>query len=159
MFVLIACRLCKRHHIKLSLLLPLACIRGVQPHIACRSAQSPVAQASGLSPPIACARGALPSESPHVCREIPMAVCSSSSHPPQQWHLASPAGPDLLLGSLTCGIRSPAHGTLVPSPSSCLHTVNPSPLPRTEFRSLSLSAQLPPKLLRLWCQVGGADDL
>ena len=31
-------------------------------------------------------------------------VCPSSSLPPQQWHLASPAGLDLLLGSLWCGV-------------------------------------------------------
>ena len=37
------------------------------------------------------------------CREFPMAVYPSSSHPPQQWHLTSPVGLDLLLGSLCRG--------------------------------------------------------
>lgn len=39
-----------------------------------------------------------------------MVACPSSSHPPQQGHLASPMGPDLLLFFLGCG-------TLLASPS------------------------------------------
>ena len=33
----------------------------------------------------------------------------------------------------------------------CLHTTNPSPIPRTDLWILSLSAQPPLELLRLWC--------
>ena len=99
-----------RHHITLSPLLLLAHTRGVQPPIACtRSAQSPIAQASGFSPPIACTRGVPPplrALTP-MHREIPMVVHLSSSHPPQQWHLVSPAGPDFLLGSLCLGVLLP----------------------------------------------------
>ena len=46
---------------------------------------------------------------------------------------------------------SPACGTLLISPSGCLHTANHSPLPGTDLWSLSLSAQPPPEHLRLWC--------
>ena len=45
---------------------------------------------------------------------------------------------------------SPTIGTLLPSPSGCLHTANPSPLPGTDLWSLSLSAQPLTKHLRLW---------
>ena len=37
------------------------------------------------------------------------------------------------------------------SPSGCLHTANPSPLPRTDLWSPSLSAQPLSEHLRLWC--------
>ena len=47
--------------------------------------------------------------------------------------------------------HSPAHGTLLLSPSGCLHTANPSLLPGIKFWSLSLRAQPPPDCLRLWC--------
>ena len=43
------------------------------------------------------------------------------------------------------------HDTPLPSPSSCFHTANPSPLPETDLRSLSLSTQPLPERLRLWC--------
>ena len=51
-----------------------------------------------------------------LCREFPMVAHPSSSHPLHQWHLASPAGPDLLLGSLCCGIPlfSPWHTRSLP---------------------------------------------
>ena len=35
----------------------------------------------------------------------------------------------------------PAHGTLLRSPSGCLHNANPNPLPGTDLQSLSFSAQ------------------
>ena len=69
---------------------------------------------------------------------------SSSSHTPQQWHLAPPSVPGLLLGSLSCGIP-------LPSPSGFLPTANPSLLPRTDLWILSLSAQPQSEHLRLWC--------
>ena len=47
--------------------------------------------------------------------------------------------------------HSPAHGKLLLSPSGWLYKANPSPHPRTDLWSLSLSAQAPPKHLRLWC--------
>ena len=53
-------------------------------------------------------------------------------------------GPDLLQGSLGCGIPAygiPAYGTLLLSPSGCLHTASPCPLLGTDLWSLSLSAQ------------------
>ena len=145
----------------LVLLLPLAHTRGAQPPIACtRGTQSPAAQASGLLPPIACARGAPPSGSPHVLRERDSyGGPPSSSRPPQQRRLASPAGPAPTFPLLWCSAPQPvAHHSLacgapLPSPSGCLHTASPSPLPRTDLRSLRLSAQHPPKHLRL-CQLG-----
>ena len=114
-----AFRSCKRHHVILSHLLFLACTRGARPPLACtRITQSPLAQASDFSPPLAFTRGTPPSKNPNACmfREIPMAIHPSSSCPPQQWHLASPEGPDLLLGSLYCGIlvSSPSHTTPLP---------------------------------------------
>ena len=48
-------------------------------------------------------------------------------------------------------LHFPACGVLVPIPSGSLYTVNPSLLPRTDLQSLSLSAKLPPKHLRLCC--------
>ena len=45
---------------------------------------------------------------------------------------------------------SPASGTLLPSPPGCFHTANPSPLPRTDLRSLRLIIQHPCKRLRLY---------
>ena len=93
----------------------------------------------------------------HACtrKDIPMAVHLSSSHPSQQWCLASPMGPDLLLGSLSLGVLLPSlwHLALqlwLPSPSACRHTVNPSPLPGDDLWYPSLSTQPPPKHLRLW---------
>ena len=80
-----------------------------------------------------------------------MAACSSSSCPLQQWCLASPARLDLLLGSLSCGICFLSLGAPLPrSPWMCSHW-HPSLLPRTDLQSLSLSALLPPKGLRLCC--------
>ena len=56
------------------------------------------------------------------------------------------SGSLLLLGPrCTCHIPSaaevcsPSFGALLPSPSGCLHTVSPSPLPGTDLQSLSLS--------------------
>ena len=45
----------------------------------------------------------------------------------------------------------PPHSTPLPSPLGCLHTINHSLLPGTGLWSLNLSAQPPPKHLRLWC--------
>ena len=83
--------------------------------------------------------------------DILMAAHLSSSPLPQQWHLASPVGPDLFPVPSAVLLSSPAHGTPVPSPSGCLHKVNPSFLPETDPWSLSLSSQPPPKRCRLWC--------
>ena len=46
-----------------------------------------------------------------------------------------------------------AHGAMLPRPSGCLHTANPSPLLGIELRSVNLSAQPLPKHLSLWCLV------
>ena len=89
--------------------LPLAHTNGVWPSIAHTSgAGSPVARVSGLWPPVAYSRSGLPSESLCMCREILMAVSPSSSCPPQQWCLASPVDPELLLDSLSFGILLPS---------------------------------------------------
>ena len=74
-----------------------------------------------------------------------------SSHPPLQWHLAPPAGPGLLPIPSTLVLPSPTSGTLLPSCLDCLHTGNPSPFHGTDPWSLSLSTQLLPDHLRLWC--------
>ena len=117
-FVPTACRSHKRHHVVLSPPLPLAHTRGTRPPIACtRSLWFPVAGATGILPPIACSRGAPPSKV-HVCtqKKIPMVVHPSSFCPPQQWHLASPMGSDLLLSFLSYGVLLPsqAHCSLTP---------------------------------------------
>ena len=48
-------------------------------------------------------------------------------------------------------IHSIAHGAPLLSPSGCLHTAIPSPVPGTDLQGLSLSNQPPPKRLNLWC--------
>ena len=52
---------------------------------------------------------------------------------------------------LAIGLISLACVMLLPSPSGYLHTAYTSPLPGTDLQGLSLSAQPPPKHLRLWC--------
>ena len=47
--------------------------------------------------------------------------------------------------------HSPAHGTLLLSPSYCSHRGSRSPLPRIDLCSLSFSTQTLPEHLRLWC--------
>ena len=134
----------------LSPLLPFThkrCLANCSPH---KSIQSPEAQASGLLPPIACARGSPPSESLYIHREIPMAVHLSSSHPPQQWHLASPVGPDLLLGSLGYGILPPSMAQCSLAPQA-VSTHLSLVLSLELTYSLSLSAQPLLEQLRLWC--------
>ena len=79
-----------------------------------------------------------------------MTVLPSSSFPPQKWHLATPAGPDVLPVSLGCGAQFLAYYALLPSPSSCLHTANSSLLPGIKLQILSLSTQPMPEHLRLW---------
>ena len=55
---------------------------------------------------------------------------------------------------------SPAHRALLPiAPSGCVHTANPSPLPGTDFQSLSLSAQPSPECLRYGVPGSGTDGL
>ena len=90
----ITCRSCKRCHIMPSPLLPLSHTRGTL---------SPIAHASAASPPIAFTKDTKPSEIPCVQGKIFLFVHHSSSLPPQKWYPASPAGQDLLLGSLNCG--------------------------------------------------------
>ena len=79
-----------------------------------------------------------------------MVVHPSSSDPPQQWPLASPAGADLLQIPSTVALHSPAHGTLLSSHSGCLYTANPSSIPWTDLWSLSFFTPPPPECLRLW---------
>ena len=91
----------------------------------------------------------------YICTEkdILMAVMPLFLSPPQQFCLASPVGPDLLPYSLSCG-------TLLPSPSGCLHIANPGPLHATGIGlwSLSLSTKPLPKHLRPWCPGAVAND-
>ena len=111
------CRSRKRYRVVLSPPLPLAHTRGAQPPIAhTRSTQSHVASASGFLLPIAFTWRAVPSEGPHVCRGIPMVVCPSSSHPPNN-------GPLPLLQAQTfsqvpsaVAFHSLAHSTPLPCP-------------------------------------------
>lgn len=133
--------------------LPLAHTRGAHTPVAhTRSAQSPQAQANGLSPPIAYASGALLSENPytHARRFL-----WRSAPPP--FTLPSNGALFLLWAQifpwipLSVVFHSPAHGTLLFSPSGCLHTVDPSPFPRADLWSLILSTKPPPVHLRLWC--------
>ena len=110
------------------------------------------AHAGGAPLPIAYTRGASPSESPCLAeKDIPMAVHPSSSCPPQQWHLASPMGTGLLQIPLAVVLCSLVCGIPLLSPSSCFHTANTCPLPRTDLQSLSLSTQPLSECLRLWC--------
>ena len=67
-----------------------------------------------------------------------MVVCPSFP-PPQQWHLASPWAQTSSWVPSAVVFCSPAHGTLLPSPSDCLHSDSLSPLPRTDLQSLYLS--------------------
>ena len=60
---------------------------------------------------------------------------------------------------LAVAFHSLAHGALLPSPSGCLHTANPNPLPGTDLWNLSLRIQSPLKHFSLWCLGGGADGL
>ena len=110
---------------------------------------------SGLPPPpVAHARGSLLPERPQCAeKDIPMSVYPSSSCLPQQWPLTSSVGPGLLSWSLDCGTLLPRPWHTIPS--GCLHTANPSPLPRTDLQNLSLSAQPQPEHLPLWCLGAG----
>ena len=76
-------------------------------------------------------------------KDIPMSV-----HPPL---LALPCRRRPPPGFPQLGALLLALGSMLPSPSGCLHRAKPSPLTRTNFWSLSLSAQPPSECLRLWC--------
>ena len=52
---------------------------------------------------------------------------------------------------LSVALYAPVNGALLHSPSGCLQTANPSPLPGTNFWSLSLNVQPLTEHLRLWC--------
>lgn len=117
-----------------------------------RGAPTPVAHERDTPSPIACTRGALPSKSPHVHRRIllwwpapPPLALSHNSTLTLLWAQTSSQVP---LAVVFC---SPAHGTPLPSPLGCLHTTNPSLLPKNDLWSLSLSTQTPPEHLKLWC--------
>ena len=80
-----------------------------------------------------------------------MVVYPSFFHFPQQWHLSSPVAQASSWVPLAVVVNSPACCAPLPSPSGCLHTAKFSPYPRTDLKSLSLSTQLLPELLMLWC--------
>ena len=107
-----------------------------------------------------CKRCPVDREPTHVQRKIFLwQYCSSSSCPPQQWHLPSPAGPGLLLYSLSCGTLLSSHVALLLSPSASLHTINPSPFPRTYLQSLILIAQSMPSISGCGVWGNGTDGL
>ena len=104
---------------------------------------APIAFTRSAPPPIACARGSLLPKSPRVHRE------RYSYGGPALSSLTLPNNGTLLLLQarpisrvpLATAFCSPAHGTLLASPSGCLHTANPSPPPKTDFQNLSLGTQ------------------
>ena len=100
-------------------------------------------------PPISCARATPPSVGLWSCAYSVVGSCLWC--PPL---LLSPSPAVALYLSWVpsdMAFPSPAHGTLLLSPSGCPHTTNPSPLPGNDLQSLSLSTQPPPEHLRLWC--------
>ena len=123
---------------------------GAQPPIACtRGALLHVANPSGILPPRDCTGGTLPCEIPHMHGERD----SSGGLTPPLVFLGSggfSCRPDLLMGSLSWDVLFTSPWAPLPSPSACLHTANPSPLPRTDLQNLSLSTQPPPEHLGLW---------
>ena len=131
----------------LSPTLPLIHRRHSQPPVACtRSAWSPIASAGDFSPPVACAGATPPSESPHLCVQgdayggLPLLLSPSPTMVPCFSYRPRPSlGFPLPWCSTLQPIAhcSPAHGTLLLSPSGCPHTDNPNPLLRTELQSLS----------------------
>ena len=135
-----ACRSCKRHHIALS-------------------------TSTSLSPNKSLlATCSLPKKRLVSCRLNKWLL--TTSHVQGDFY----GGPPLLLPCFSCQPRPspwfplpwhstpqpiahhfPVHGTSLLSPLGCSHTANPSPLPRTDLVSLSISTQPPPKHPRLWC--------
>jgi len=125
-----------------------------------------------VPPPVACAREAHylwpDQESPHSSYPHPLRVCSgaekgipilvhlSSSCSLQQWHLASPAGPDFPPMFLRLWCSAP--WCLAHHFSCCFPTTKPKPLLRTDLWSLSLRT---PLLSISGCGVlgGGTDGL
>ena len=98
----------------------------------------------------------------HGCTEkdIPMAICPSSSLPPQQSCLTSPwSQPPPVLSWLWVALCSPACRSPLPSPLGYLHIANTSPFPGTDLYSLSLSTSPHPSVS--CCDVcgSGTDDL
>ena len=81
-------------------------LRSVAHTRGCPVALSPhMRQLAGCSPCQRCPA----TENLHVHRKyIPTVVYPSSSHPPQQWCLASPAGPGLLPNPLSCCVLFPS---------------------------------------------------
>ena len=88
---------------------------------------------SGVRPPPLPSNGASLSCGVRTLSSFPLARCSP--RPPVAY--CSPAPAALLLG-----------------PSGRPHPASPSPLPRTDLWSLSLSARPPRQGLRLWCPGG-----
>ena len=142
----------------------------LSPHKRCLATGSlhkkcPVApkQARGFSLPVACTRATPPSESHRHVHTLAQGVSYGSlpllllPSPTVAPCLSCGSGPFPWFLLLWCSLpqpvvyHSPAHGTLLLSPSGCLNRASPSLLPRTGLQSLSLSAQPPLEHLRLWC--------
>ena len=86
-------------------------------------------------------------------KDIPMVVCPSFSRPPNNGSLLLLWAQTSSEVSSAMAFCSLAHGAMLPRPSGCLHTANPSPLLGIELRSVNLSAQPLLKHLSLWCLV------
>ena len=82
-----------------------------------------------------------------------MVVCPSFSRPPNNGTLLLLWAQTSSEVSSAMAFCSLAHGAMLPRPSGCLHTANPSPLLGIELRSVNLSAQPLLKHLSLWCLV------
>ena len=120
--------------------------------------------ASGICLRAACDSTSPPSELIGTCTHLSAKSFLWWSTPPP--HLL-PTSSTTMAPCLSCGSRPspllwfstpqpvayrfPTHGSLLLSPLGGLYTTNPSPFPGTDLWSLSLSAQPPPKHLRLWC--------
>ena len=121
--VFATCRWCKRHHIALSPLIPLAHTRGAWPLVACtRSTQSPIKeQEVSCHLPIACTRDALPSESLQAQADAQVQGVSYGGlplllSPSPQLHLASPLAQTFSQVPSAVGFHSSACSPLLRDP-------------------------------------------
>ena len=126
----VTCGLCKRHHVALSPLMAMTQSRCAWPLVACtRSAQSPYTSKRLLTAHSLC------QSCPALCEPTVQGVSSGFPSPPLPSRTVPPclscgSGPSPGFPLLWCSphpvlYNSPAHGTLLLSPSGCPHTVAP----------------------------------